>query len=257
MGIVSPYSRLEKAGTLGYPSVLMKRTVVALALLIGLTPLAARAQSSIISQIAGDKAATEDLYFSLKFGLNVSHLRGPAEAARTGGFNVGISAAIKLTPRLSLVPEITPFSRKGAEKIPFTPTGDPELDARFADPTRSALALSYVDIPVLVKYRLGRFHLGAGPFVSFLVSATEHFLAELETGEELSYKRTVTERYKNEDFGLVFEASWTMTKPRRGVGLVFHLRYQAGFVSVLKDSGAAGGVRNSVIQAYLSFPFVY
>ena len=132
----------------------MKRTVVALAVLIGLAPLAARAQSSIISQIAGDKAATEDLYFSLKFGLNVSHLRGPAEAARTGGFNIGISAAIQLTPRLSLVPEITPFSRKGAEKIPFTPTGDPELDARFADPTRSALALSYVDIPVLVKYRL-------------------------------------------------------------------------------------------------------
>jgi hypothetical protein len=235
----------------------MKRTAAALALLIGMAPLAAMAQSSIVSQIAGDKVATEDLYFSLKFGLNVAHLRGPAAAARTGGFNVGITATIKLTPRLSLVPEISPFSRKGAEKIPFTPTGDPEIDLRFADPTSSALALSYLDLPVLVKYRLGRFHVGAGAFVSFLQTATESFRAELATGEEISFKRTVDDRYKKSDYGLVFEASWTITKPRRGVGLVFHLRFQAGFVDVLKDPAAAGAVRNSVIQAYLSFPFVH
>jgi hypothetical protein len=241
----------------------MKRTIAALALVIGMAPAMAAAQSSIVSQIAGDKVATESLYFSLKFGLNFSYLKGTAETGRTGGFNIGISATIKLTERLSLVPEITPFIRKGVSKIPLGTTGDPALDVYFADLTASELALSYIDIPVLITYRLGRFHLGAGPCVSFLTDATERFRAELQTGQELSFKREVTARYKSADYGLVVEASWTITKPRRGTGLVFHLRYQGGLTNVLREySGplavlAPGPFRNSVIQACLSFPFVH
>jgi hypothetical protein len=247
----------------------MKRTVVALALVIGLLPVTAVSQSSIISQVAGDKVASEKLYFSLKFGLNFATLTGAeASAERTGGFNVGLSATIRLTDRLSLVPEITPFSRKGISNIPFFTTGDPALDVYFADPNSAQLALDYLDIPVLVTYRLGRVHVGAGPFVGFLSSAAERFHAELQLegdprGTELSFKREVTDRYKKTDFGLVAEASWTITKPRRGMGLVFHIRYQGGVTNVLRkysgqlDFLPPGPLRNSVIQAYVSFPFVH
>ena len=243
----------------------MKRTVAALALVIGMFPAPAVSQSSIIGQIAGDKVATEKLYFSLKFGLNVAYVTGAVEGSeRTGGFNFGLSATIKLTDRLSLVPEITPFSRKGISNIPFGTAGDPALDAAFADPASSELALEYIDIPVLAKYRLGRFHLGAGPFISFLSGATARFRADLASGQELRYRRDVTDRYKNTDYGLVAEASWTITKPRRGMGLIFHLRYQRGLADVLLESSGQldsflppGPVRNSVIQAYLSFPFVH
>jgi hypothetical protein len=217
----------------------------------------ALAQSSIVSQIAGDKVATENLYFSLHFGMNVATLTGTEDTDRTGGFNVGLSATIKLAERLSLAPEITPFSRKGITKIPFDMTVDPALDPYFGEPADSALALKYVDIPVLVKYRLGRFHVGAGPFVSILGSATERFRADLETGEELRLKRDVTEQYRKIDYGLAVEASWTITKPRRGMGLVFHVRYQGGLADVLKDPAASAPVRNSVLQVYLSFPFVH
>ena len=248
---------------MGYSSVLMKRTIVALVLVIGIVPATAAAQSSIVSQIAGDKVATESLYFSLKFGLNFSYLTGTTETGRTGGFNIGISATIKLTERLSLVPEITPFIRKGVSKIPFELTGDPALDIYFVDLTASELALSYIDIPVLAMYRLGRFHLGAGPYVSFLTDATERFRAELPTGQELSLKSEVTDRYKRTDCGLVVEASWTIAKPRRGMGLVFHVRYQHGLTDVFRrysgplDVLPPGPARNSVIEAYLSFPFVH
>lgn len=250
-------SGLENAGALGYPSVLMKKALAALVLVAGLVPHPVLAQSSIVSQIAGDKAATEKLYFSLKVGLNVANLTG-AEAGteRTGGVNVGLSATIRLTSRLSLTPEITPFSRKGLSTIPFGTTGDPALDAAFADPSSSALALQYMDVPVLVKYRLGRFHAGAGPYVSFLSSATERFTAEPGTGEVLRYRRDVADRYKKTDLGLALEASWTITTPRGGTGLVFHVRYLAGLTDVLRDGSAGGPLRNSVIQAYLSFPFI-
>ena len=220
----------------------MKRTVAALALFIGLVPAPAVSQSSIISQVAGPKVASEKLYFSLKFGLNFAYLTGAeAGAERTGGFNVGLSATIRLTDRLSLVPEITPFSRKGIATIPFISTGDQALDPYFADLKSSELALSYTDIPVLVTYRLGgRIHLGAGPYVGFLSSAAERFQAELQLegdprATELSFKREVTDRYKTTDFGLVVEASWTITKPRRGMGLIFHVRYQGGLTDILRE----------------------
>jgi hypothetical protein len=235
----------------------MKKAIAALALISVMFPAPAASQSSVISQIAGDTVATEKLYFSLKFGLNVAYLEGTTDTGRTGGFNIGLSATIQLTDRLSLMPEITPFSRKGISKIPFGTSGDPVLDAFFADPAAAELALEYIDIPVRVNYRLGRFHLGAGPFVSFLTDATERFRADLPSGEELSFRREVTGRYRKTDCGLVLEASWTLTKPRRGMGLVFHVRYQRGVIDVFRAALPSGAARNSVIQAYLSFPFVH
>jgi hypothetical protein len=256
----------------------MKRTIIALALVIGSLPLPALSQSSIISQVAGDKVASEKLYFSLKFGLNFAYLTGAeAGAERTGGFNVGLSATIRLTGRLSLVPEITPFSRKGISNIPFMTTGDPALDPFFADLKSSELSLSYTDIPVLVTYRLGRVHIGAGPYVGLLSSAKEKFqtgpvgglrpdaagVGPSGNAGDLVFRRSVTDSFRKADFGLLFEAAWTITKPRRGMGLIFHVRCQAGLTNVLRahsgqlDFLPPGPFRNSVIQVFASFPFVH
>jgi len=236
----------------------MKRTFAALSLLIALAPLPAPAQSSIVAQIVGDSVATEKLYFSLKFGLDFSYLTGLAEQAeRSGGFNVGLSATIRLNDRLSLAPEITPFFRKGVAGIAFTTTGDPALDGLFAEPAASDLALEYIEIPVLLKYRFGRIHLGAGPYVGFLVSAKESFRAEPEEGEAVRYEREVTDAYRKTDFGFAAEASWTITKPRRGVGLILHGRYEQGLLDVLETPAPSGAVRNSVWHFYASFPFVF
>lgn len=236
----------------------MKRTLTALSLLIALAPVPALAQSSIVAQIGGDTLATEKLYFSLKFGLDFSYLTGlPEPAERSGGFNVGLTATIRLGDRLSLVPEITPFYGKGIGGIAFTPTGDPALDAQFAEPAASDLALVYLEVPVLLKYRFGRIQVGAGPYVAMLQSASERFRADLAEGEDVRYRREVTDLYSKTDFGLVAEASWTIAKPRRGVGLILHGRYEQGLVDVLKTPGPSGALRNSVWHFYVSFPFVF
>lgn len=227
---------------------------LALALLAG--PGQALAQSSIVGQIAGDKAASDRLYFGLKFGVSCSQLKGLGYGDRLGGFNLGLTATVRLASKLSLSPEITLFSRKGATEIPFAGTGDPALDPYFADPEKSALVLDYLEIPVRVMYRLGRFELGAGPFVGFLHSASERFRAELGTGEELLHIRDVTAEYRNLNYGFVLEAAWIITKPRGGEGLVFHIRYQGGLADIVKDPAAPGSVRTSGLQVFLSFPFI-
>jgi hypothetical protein len=235
----------------------MKRSTVLLSMVF-LSFGLARAQSSLVSQIAGDKAASDKLYFSLKFGMSCGTLMGVnSELERLGGANIGLFATIRLSDKLSLVPEVDPISRKGVTNIPLLTTGDPELDTYFDPPDKSALTLDYIDIPVLLKYRLGgRVNLAAGPFVGFLTSATESFRSESETGEELSFKQDVTAEYRSLDYGLVFEASVVVTKPRRGEGLVFHVRYQAGLADILEDPGASGRIKTSVVQIFVSFPFI-
>jgi hypothetical protein len=148
------------------------------------------------------------------------------------------------------------ISRRGVTKVPFVTTGDPALDPYFADPARSALVLDYIDVPVVLLYRLGRFHVGAGAFVGSLGSASERFVAELETGEELKHTRDVIEDYRKLNYGLVLEASWTITKPRHGEGLVFHVRYMGGLADIVKDPAVPGSVRTSGLQFFLTFPFI-
>lgn len=239
-----------------------KRIVLALALSVVLAPELARGQASVISQVAGDRAATDKLHFGLKAGLSCGTLKGFEGAERRGGPHVGLQATVALGDRLSLVPEVTFVSPKGITAIPFFTTGDPGLDPFFADPERSALMLGYVDVPVQVRYRLGRFHIGAGGFVGFLVSARERFRAASEEGEDLLFAKDVAADYRKLDYGLLFEASWTITKPRRGSGLVFHLRWQEGLADILREySGPLeflppGPVRTSGIQVFLTFPFI-
>ena len=236
----------------------MKRGAFAFALALALLAKSGPvlAQSSIVSQIAGDKAASDRLYFGLKFGLSCSQLRGLGYGDRLGAFDFGLTATIKLGRKLFLSPELTLFSRKGATEIPFVTTGDPALDPYFADPTRSAIVLDSLEIPVRVMYRLGRFELGAGPFVGFLSSASERFRAELGTGGELLHVRDVTEDYRKLNYGLVLEAAWIITTPRGGEGLVLHIRYQGGLADIVKDPAVAGSVRTAGLQVFLSFPFI-
>jgi hypothetical protein len=236
----------------------MKKATAAFGLLLvlGIWAGQARAQSSIIGQIAGDKAASDKLYFGFKFGLSCGLLSGVESGDRLGGLNLGFMAMIKLGERLSLAPELTLISRRGITKIPFVTTGDPALDPYFAEPARSALVLNYLDVPVVLVYRLGRFHVGAGAFVGSLGSASERFVAEIETGEEIKHTRDVIEDYRKLNYGLVLEASWTITQPRRGEGLVFHVRYMGGLADIVKDPAVPGSVRTSGLQIFLTFPFI-
>jgi hypothetical protein len=245
----------------------MKKTAAALGLLLvlGIGAGSAWAQSSIVGQIAGDKAASDKLHFGLSIGLSCSRLRGTDVGDRLGGFSLGLGAVIKLTDRLSLAPEAVFFARKGLTEIPFGGTGDPELDPYFDELTKSALALDYTDVPVVLRYRLGRFHVGGGAFVGFLSKATERYRAELEPGRELKHTRDITAAFRKANYGFILEAAWTVTKPRRGEGLVFHIRYLGGLADIDRTDPEVvldvlgpepRPLRTSGLQVFLSFPFI-
>ena len=235
----------------------MKRSALVLSLLV-LTFGLARAQSSPPPD-EGGTAAAQKAWLSLKFGLSCGRLTGvDEELGRQGGLAAGLMVTIRLSDRWSLSPEITPTLPKGASGIPFVTTGDPGLDPYFAGPVESALLLNYADIPVVFKYRLGNFKLGAGPYFAFLMSATERFTAEQETGRDVVYKEDVTDRHSGMDLGLVLEASVVATKRRRGGdGLSFHVRFQKGLSDIYEGGTSSGAVRNMGLQIFASIPLVF
>lgn len=233
---------------------------LALILLFGIALSQARAQSSIVSRIAGDGAATDELHFGLRVGLSCSKLRGVTgapESERLGGPAVGLLAVVRLSDRLSLAPEAVPFVRRGVTNIPFSPTGDPEIDSLFDAPERSALVLRFVDVPVLLRFKPHqRWHIGAGPYAGFLLTAKERFRSEPVEGQSLTFSRDVEGLYRGMDFGFVFEAAWTVARPGGGEGLVFHVRYQGGLTDLRKGPSAGPAVRTSAIHVFVSFPFI-
>lgn len=242
-----------------------KAAALGLFLVLWISAGPARGQSSIVGQIAGDKAASDKLHFGLSSGVTCSRLRGTGVGDRLGGFSLGLGAVVRLTDRLALAPEVVFVSRKGLTEIPFLGTGDPALDPYFDELTKSALVLDYLDVPVVLRYRLGRFHVGGGAFVGFLSKATERYRAELETGEELKHARDVTSAFREANYGFILEAAWTITKPRRGAGLVFHVRYLGGLSDIYRTDPEVfldvlgperRPLRTSGLQVFLSFPFI-
>jgi hypothetical protein len=81
---------------MGYPFLTMKKAAAGLAIVLTLLAASGQvlAQSSIVSQVAGDKAASDKLYFGLKFGVSCSQLKGLGYGDRLGGFHLGLMAHV-------------------------------------------------------------------------------------------------------------------------------------------------------------------
>src|SRR3970282_1702141 len=107
--------------------------------------------------------------FGIKGGLNSSNFSGDTEGVdfkSRVGFNVGAFAAIKLSEKITLQPEIL-FSTQGAKAENVT------ADVNGVNYTADIeFNLSYINVPVMFKYYVAdKFNLEAGPQIGFLTSA--------------------------------------------------------------------------------------
>jgi len=253
--LTSPAAALKKRPGWDILTVIMKRALIVLSLLLLAAAGRAAGQSSPPGEAPAAKPPQNKYAVRLRLGITCGQLTGLDYGDRYGGLNVGLGGAIRLGRKISIFPELVPVARKGISEIPFVTTGDPALDPYFAEPSSAVLAIDYMEVPVPVMYRAGRFHLGAGPFFGFLSAVTERFRAHLETGEELKYDRDVTADYHDFNFGIVLEAVWVISRSRGRDDLMLHLRYQRGLAEVLRDPASAA-VRTSNFQLSLSFPFI-
>lgn len=177
----------------------------------------------ILLVCAGATAAVAQASVSIgaKAGLNFANVDtstpGAAYNSRTG-YHAGAFVNIKLT-KFAIVPEVI-YSVQGSDISSATSPG--------------ALELSYVNIPILLKfYLVGGLNIQAGPQFGFLTSATQ-------AGTDVKSFLT------GSDTSVALGAGFDVSK------FVFDVRYNMG-LSEINNTAGSTAAKNQVFQLSVGF----
>lgn len=221
-----------------------------------LVPIKTNGQAALLVLLFGDKVASENFYFSLKAGANISNITDTEKSSFATGFNFGLLANIKLSDRFYLVPEFAPLSPKGAKNILKHTTGSEDLDNLLANVDNSKIELNYIDIPIVLKYYpTETFNIGFGPYFSFLTSANNYYNFSADGAGELEIYNKIESEFSNFDFGLLFEIAYAPWRKGGLDELNFHARVSYGFLNIYSVDNDYN-VNNINIQLFVSIPFM-
>ena len=184
--------------------------------------------------------------FGLKGGLNSSTFVGDTEGMDFKsriGFNIGAFAAIELSEKITLQPEIL-FSTQGAEAENVEAFVNGSIytgDVKFN--------LSYINIPVMFKYYVAdKFNLEAGPQIGFLTSAETSTTLD---GFDQTVDQDAKDYFESVDFGFNLGAGYDFTK-----NVSAGIRYNIGLSNVLKkQQGDNSESQNSVFSISMGYKF--
>ena len=234
----------------------MKKLHLSLIIVFLLGSSVASGQAALLVLIFGEKAASENFYFSLKAGLNYSMISGVDQGKNRIGGNFGLINNIRITDDYFLTPEFIALSPRGVRGQPVLNTGNPELDSLLSTHESSDRRLSYIDIPVLLKRNLGkRWAISAGPQFSFLTGATDTYFSKPIAGTELTTEVDISEEIAKMDVAAVLDISYVVSEGKKGKGMNLFFRVSRGFIDMNKNSDR-NPAYNTTFQFGASFPFI-
>jgi len=147
------------------------------------------------------------------------------------GLSVGASYSIKIIQGFSIQPELF-FSNKGGGSTSF----------RGASIVFIAEKMSYLEIPLLLKYELDNFSLMAGPYVGLLIhnenKVADHYGYFSEHTKDEMGRKSI-------DSGIVFGAGLTSGKA------TIEIRYAFGLINLLEIST----LKNSTLTFLIGMNF--
>jgi len=228
----------------------MKKIVLLLTFFVCSNSIA-NGQAALIVLLLGDKVATEKFHLSIDAGLNISSLPGLHQQQSTHGLYFGLGTFIKLNEKWALTPEFKPLSPRGAKQV--APMRDYAATLSSAS---YSFALNYIDVPVLVQYKLNeKLFASAGPQISFLTSATQVATGTIPAGTTVDIKEKMKSNFSSTYFSFPIEAGYHLSDARKGKGMDLKIRYAFGLSNMIAASnyGASNG---STFQVFLSFPFI-
>ena len=232
----------------------MKKVVmraVLAAVLLSLASFQPAQGQVLIGLLFGDKLSSERFHLGLNVGANFADLSGIDGTKLKPGLMLGLVAEWKMAGSFYLQPELLPFYNAGAKGMPTTIEGaPPPLDTLVADKSAQR-NLSYFEIPVIVKYGAlrNRLHLGAGPQVGFLLSATDVFNAVISN--EITVREDIQDELNSFDAGLAFQVEYKMKDGPFAASV--SARYFLGLTDTIKDN-PGDAVYNRVFTVFGSIP---
>jgi hypothetical protein len=177
----------------------------------------------------------------IKGGLNLSNLivEDVTDNNVRVGFHAGVYGQLFSSRAFTIQPEIN-FSTKGNRTV-YT------NDATMVD-QETKFNLSYIDIPVLAVFKLGRAaELHAGAYWAYLVGANIDADGDLDG----DFSELDRDNFDKWDYGLVGGLGFNL-----GKGAQLGARYSYGLNQIAASSGAKnmlGDTKNSVAQVYVAF----
>jgi hypothetical protein len=234
----------------------IKRLSFILGMILLLSTGAAKGQAALLVLIFGERAATENFHFSLKLGVNYSIIQGYDEGNNGWNLNFGLVNNIKLSEKLTLTPEFIALSPRSVRNVPVLTTGDLHLDNLLVQVESTDRKLHYIDIPVLLKYKLtDRFSISVGPQLSILTGAVDTYKSTPQEEVVLITELNIKSALNPIDAGAVLDLHYTVVQPVGGKGVNLYIRYCKGFIGLLKDDNGPR-YTTSLIQFGATFPFV-
>lgn len=197
-----------------------------------LTTLVGHAHSQVlISLLFGDNLNTGKIEFGLEGGATFSTINGLDGAEYKSGFNLGFYFDIKLKNKLSLATGVMVKSPWGAEGLPTYSLGAADLDSVFRGGSVER-RMNYFNVPILAKYKLGRFFAAAGPQLSLGYKAYDVFTRDVNEEDDLTYKVENRSLYRPIEAGVCAAAGIHIQK---GYGMNILVRYYQGLTEIRKD----------------------
>lgn len=168
----------------------------------------------------------QELKFGAKAGLNVSNFTGSdANTKSKMGFHFGAFAQYGFSEALYLQPELLLSFEGGKDK----------------DNDNKVLSVTYLNVPVMVGYKIGSISIEAGPQIGFLLGAKYD-------GESEIMGMKVKDQFKSTNFSLNLGAGYAISE-NIGVGV----RYCIGLANVSDNSGT--DFKTSNFQVSLGYKF--
>jgi hypothetical protein len=230
--------------------------LVAVFVLLAMTPKRSNAQTAIFVFLFGKQVASESFYLSLKIGGHLSTITNLDDAAKYRfGMQFGMLANIVLSDNFLIVPEISFLSQKGTKNLPFTTSENMYMDSLLSGVATYEIKTNCIDVPVILRYYLSeKFYIGGGPYFSFVSNVDKLYSNTPADYDELYIERSIDYEFNKFDYGLSVELGWSPKRIGRRDGINLTLKYSYGFVNVMKNH-PNGLMSNSVIEGAASFPF--
>ena len=196
-----------------------------------------------ISMISFTNARAQYAKAGIKGGFNLSNLyvNNPNDDKARLGWHAGVFGQLFASEAFAIQPEVN-FSTKG--------TGVTRIDATSVQ-FKSKFKLSYIDIPVLAVFKLGRVaEIHAGAYWAYLVDASVNNNDRIPNNQFTSVAR---DNFDNWDFGLAGGIGFNL-----GEGAQLGARYNYGLKEIADSPGARllfGDSKNQVAQLYLAINF--
>ena len=203
-------------------------------LLLGAFPSAGSSQVLLVL-LFGDKLSNESMQIGIKLDRAFTSLTELDGADVRSGWAFGAFAEVPLNDTWGLQPELTLTTPGGAQSFVGDPTGNPTLDGVFTEVSVTR-KLSYSNLVLPLRARVGRFAIGAGPQIGYLRKAQDIYEGLVSGEDQFTLESDISEGLNSWDVGIAGKVEFLL-KPERGMQSArIHVAPYVGLSDMIRDN---------------------